>query len=75
MKLATVNTETFYTTTDAAEVLGISKDSVRRYCANSEEGKTPAIKAVRVARSWVISPAELKKFKEKRNPVGRPKDN
>ncbi|MEM1303666.1 MAG: helix-turn-helix domain-containing protein [Planctomycetota bacterium] len=71
--MASVDTDVYYTTAEAADELGISQDSVRRYCANHLEDRTPAIRGELIGRSWFIHPDELERFKKERRGMGRPK--
>lgn len=69
-----VDTEKSYTTSEAAEKIGgIDAETVRRYCANFLEGRTPAIEAVQAGKQWFISREEVKRFKKDRRDRGRPK--
>lgn len=70
--MAIVNTDKWLTTAEAAEILGVDSQSVRRYCNNFEVGRTPAIKATQVGRSWVIHPKDLEEYQKNRKSVGRP---
>lgn len=71
--MATINTEEYIGTTDAAELIGgVSGETVTRYCLNFEEGKTPAIEAIRLGRNWFIHVDEIKRFKKARRDPGRP---
>jgi excisionase family DNA binding protein len=66
--MATVNTDKTLTTTQAAEMLGLSKETVKKYCQNG------AISAVKFGRSWLIEPSEVKRYKkESLGKQGRPK--
>lgn len=71
--MPTVNSDTFYTTAEAAVELGISQESVRKYCANYESGKTPALKGELMGRSWFIPPKEIERYLEERKDRGRPR--
>lgn len=73
MKMPTVNSDTYLTTAQAAKKLKISQESVRKYCANFEAGRTPAIRGHLMGRSWFISPTDLKQFIDARKTVGRPR--
>lgn len=64
-----LNGENFLTTEEAAGLLGLSVDSVRRYCNDDK----PKIKGKKIGRDWLISLSEVKKFQEKRRNIGRPK--
>jgi len=64
-----IGTEKFLTTEEAAQALGLSVDSVRRYCNDIN----PKIIGKKIGRDWLISPAEIRKFSKGRRPQGRPK--
>ena len=73
MVVATIETTDFLTCAQAAEVIGdVSADSLRRYCANAREGKTPAIQAMQVGRDWLIHRDEVARYKTERRDRGRP---
>jgi excisionase family DNA binding protein len=56
----------FYTTVEAAPLLGLSPRSVTKYA------KLGQIKAEKVGRDYVISAEELEHFKNTPRKVGRP---
>jgi len=65
--MATVDTKNLLTSTEVAEMLGISKDSVKKYCQNG------AIEALKLGRSWFIEKSEAKRYqKENLGRQGRP---
>lgn len=73
MTLATINTDECFTTAEAAKKIGgVSPHTVTRYCLNHEEGKTPAIEAMRWGRTWLIHKDEINRFKKERRDPGRP---
>lgn len=73
MPVPTINTNEYLSTAEAATTLDVDVDTVRRYCANHAEGKTPAIEGIQVGRSWLIHKATLKEFIAERRGKGRPK--
>lgn len=63
-----INTDKLLTTAQAAEIIGVSADTVKKYCQRG------SIKALKIGWSWMIIPEELKKYqKTKGQNVGRPK--
>lgn len=58
----------YYTVEQAAELLGLTVDSVRRYCNAAE----PKIRGEKLGRDWLIPEAEIKRYREERRPPGRP---
>ena len=65
--MATIETNDLWDTTEAAEFLGISKDSVKKYC------QLGAIEAIKMGRSWFISKSEVRRYKkESLGKKGRP---
>jgi excisionase family DNA binding protein len=57
-----------YTTTEAAEVLGISARLVKRYCKEGRLGE-------KIGRDYSITEAQLKRFRDKPRSPGRPKQD
>ncbi|MCI0348656.1 MAG: helix-turn-helix domain-containing protein [Acidobacteriales bacterium] len=55
-----------YSTTEAAEKLGIAESLVRRYCLQRRIGS-------RVGKNWVISEDEIRLFSQIKRQPGRPK--
>lgn len=72
MNVATIETNDYMNCSEAAEALGLSSDSVRRYCNNEKEGKTPSLKGMQIGREWLIHKAEVARYKKERNDRGRP---
>lgn len=65
--MATVDTDKLLTSTEAAEILGLSKDSVKKYC------QTGALEAIKLGRSWFIEKKEVMRYKrENLGNSGRP---
>lgn len=56
----------------AAKALGLSADSIRRYCNNAKEGKTPSLQGIQIGREWLIHSAEVARYKKERQSRGRP---
>jgi excisionase family DNA binding protein len=54
----------FYSTTTAAEILGVSSARVLIFI---RDGRLPAEK---VGRTWIISPDDLEEFRKKPRPQG-----
>ena len=52
----------YYTTTEAAKLLGITDRQIRRYCVSGKLG-------MKIGRNWAISPDEVEAFV--RAPMGR----
>lgn len=75
MTLATIETRDYMNCGEAAELLGLSSDSVRRYCNNFKEGKTPSLKGLQIGREWLIHKSEIARYKKERNGRGRPSDS
>jgi hypothetical protein len=75
MTVATIETRDYLTCAKAAEALGLSADSIRRYCYNEKVGKTPFLKAIHVGRDWLIHKSEIARYKKERVGRGRPSEN
>lgn len=73
--MPTINTKDFLSTNEVADKLNVDVDTVRKYCANFYEGKTPAIEGLQVGRSWMIHRDTLKAFIANRRDRGRPPSN
>ena len=72
MTVATIETTEYFSTAQAAEALDLDTDTVRRYCKNGAEGKTPALDGMQVGRAWLIHRDEIKRYKKERRDPGRP---
>lgn len=70
--MAKIETRDYVNCGEAAEQLGLSADSVRRYCNNAGEGKTPWLEAIQIGREWLIHKSEIARYKKERNGKGRP---
>lgn len=73
--MATIETRDYVSCSDAAALLGLSSDSVRRYCNNRKEGKTPSLHAIQIGREWLIHKSEIARYKRERVGRGRPSDD
>ena len=70
--MATIETTEYLSTSEAAERLSLDTDTVRRYCKNAAEGKTPSLKGMQVGRAWLIHRDEIARYKKERRDPGRP---
>lgn len=66
MAMATIDLSNLLTSAQVADALGISADSVRKYC---QWGKLTGIK---VGRDWFVTKSEVKRYQQVRVPAGRP---
>ena len=65
--MATIETKDVWDTTKVAEFLGVTKDTVKKYCQNG------ALDAFKMGRSWFVEKAEAKRYKkENLGKQGRP---
>jgi len=55
----------FYTTAEAAELLGLDVSRVRQFCAQGRLGE-------KIGRNWAIPADELKAFARQKRPAGNP---
>lgn len=58
----------FFSVDEAAVELGLTVDSVRRYCNAAK----PKIFAKKIGREWFIPKSEISRYCRERNAVGRP---
>ncbi len=72
MKVATIETGDYVNCAKAAKDLKLSPDSVRRYCNNALEGKTPSLNGIQIGREWLIHRSEIQRYKRERTRRGRP---
>lgn len=72
MNVANIETRDYVNCGRAAEVLGLSSDSIRRYLNNAKAGKTPFLSGIQVGREWLIHKAEIARYKKERQSKGRP---
>ncbi len=61
----------YWTAEQAAVELGLTVDSVRRYC----NATLPKIIGEKIGRDWMIPDAEVKRYLRERKPVGRPTED
>ena len=64
--MATIETKDLLTSTQAGELLGVSADTIKKYC---QWGK---LKAMKMGRDWLISRSEVSRYQADRVPPGRP---
>lgn len=62
--------ERYFTTAEAAAELGVSTDSIKRYC----NATPPRLKAEKVGHSWMIPKSEIERYKKTASATGRPKN-
>lgn len=62
--------EKYYTTKQAAKLLHVDPDTVKRYC----NAAPPKIKAEKVGRDWMIPKSSLDKYMADENELGRPRN-
>lgn len=67
-----IDTKEYFTCAEAAKALELSPDSVRKYCHNIKEGRTPFLEAIQVGRDWLIHKTEIARYKRDRVGRGRP---
>lgn len=63
-----IDTTDHLTTEQAAVVLNLSVDTVRRYCND----KDPKIIGTKIGRDWLIPKREIARFRKGQRPKGRP---
>lgn len=65
--MTAIDTKDLWNTTEAAEFLGITQNSVKKYCQNG------AIEAIKLGRIWFIEKSEVRRYKrENLGKQGRP---
>ena len=75
MVVARIETDDYVTTEEAGQILGLSADSVRRYCNNAlsdDPNVRPKINGISLGRSWLIHRREIERYQKERNSKGRP---
>lgn len=74
MSVATIETNDYLNCNQAAKALGLSAESVRRYCNNEKDGKTPSLRGIQFSEGgeWLIHKSEVARYKKERNDPGRP---
>lgn len=70
MSVAIKFTEDYYTTSEAAAELGISTDTVKKYCNCSPQ----RLKAEKVGSIWMIPQSEIDRYQNEESATGRPKN-
>lgn len=73
--MATIETRDYLTCVQAGHALDLSPDTIRKYCNNALEGKSPSLKAMHVGRDWLINKSEIARYKRDRVGRGRPPEN
>lgn len=75
--MATIETRDYVSCGEAAEALELSPDSIRKYCNNFKEDKTPSLKGMQIIEGgeWYIHKSEIARYKRERNGRGRPLEN
>lgn len=56
--MATIETNNLWDTATAADFLGLTPDTVKKYCQNG------AIQAMKFGRSWMIAKEEVRRYKK-----------
>lgn len=77
MTVATIETDDYLTTEEAAAVLGLSMDSVRRYLNNAltdDPNARPKLIGTSIGRTWLIHKDEVERYQRDRKNRGRPKN-
>lgn len=75
MTVPTIETTDYLNCAAAAEVLGLTAESVRVYCNNFKAGKTPAIEGMQFNEGgqWLIHKKEIARYRKERLDRGRPR--
>lgn len=63
--MAMLNTSDFVTTSEAAQLLDLTVDSVKKYC------QLGRIKATHVGRQWLIPKSEVRRYGKERRDYNR----
>lgn len=63
-------TEKYFTTKQAAKILRVTPDTVKKYCNQDP----PRINGEKVGRDWMIPKSEIDKYLADDNDTGRPKN-
>lgn len=77
MTVATIETRDYLNCGQAAAALGLSTDSIRKYCNNHLDGKSPSLIGLQFGRGgeWLIHKTEIARYKKERSGRGRPTTN
>lgn len=70
MSMPITFSEKYFTTAEAAEALGVSTDTVKKYC-NCEPQR---IKGEKVGYIWLIPKSEVRRYLKEESATGRPKN-
>lgn len=62
--------EKYHTTAQAAKILRIATDTVKRYCNQSPQ----RLRGTKVGNSWMISQSALNEYLSSESETGRPKN-
>ncbi len=62
-----ISKKTYFTTTEASELLGLDRRTVSQYC------KRGILDAVKVGRDWLLPKSEVDRYKKERHRPGNPK--
>lgn len=73
--MATIETRDYFNCSAAAELLGLTSDSVRVYLNNGRAGKSPALRGIQIGREWLIHKSEIARYKKERQGRGRPQSD
>lgn len=63
-------TERYYNTKEAAKILHVTPDTVKRYC----NADPPKIAAEKIGRDWMIPKSSLYKYIREESDFGRPRN-
>lgn len=70
MAVAINFSEKYYTTSQAAKILRVTADTVKRYCNQSP----PRIKGEKIGREWLIPKSSIDKYMADESDNGRPRN-
>ncbi len=62
--------EKYYTTAEAADAMGVSTDTVKKYC----NCKPQRLKGEKVGYIWLIPKSEVRRYLKEESDIGRPKN-
>lgn len=69
MAVAIKITGDYLTPEEAADELGLTADTIRRYCNHTQ---SPKLKGEKLGRDWLIPKKEVERYKRERRETGRP---